>query len=64
MWIVIKGIRYNFNNIDFYYAEGSTIALISPKKDPDGRININCKTPLEANQIVEQIDTRTGAQTL
>ncbi len=64
MWIIIRGVRYNFNQIGFYYAKGSTVVLISPLKDKDERININLKTPLEANELIEQIDTRTAAQTI
>jgi len=64
MWIIIRGVRYNFNQIRFYYAVGSTVFLLSPEQDKDEKININLKTPLEANELVEQIDTRTGAQTL
>lgn len=64
MWIVIRGIRYNFNVLPFYYAEGSTVILLDPEADNDKRININCDSPLKANEIIEQIDNLTGAQTL
>ncbi len=64
MWIIIKGVRYNFSVVQFYYAEGATVVLLSPALDTDNRININCKTPLEANELIEQIDNRTGAQTI
>ncbi len=64
MWIVIRSIRYNFNQIGFYYAIGKNVILVDVELNKAKEINIICDTPLEANQIVEQIDTRTGAQTL
>ena len=64
MWIIIRGVRYNFNRIGFYYALGDTIYLLDERLDTKHTVNIKCKTSLEANELVEQIDNRTGAQTL
>ena len=64
MWIIIRGVRYNFNQIGFYYALGKKVYLVDVTLDRAEEINIICESPVEANELVEQIDTRTAAQTL
>ena len=64
MWIIIRGVRYNFNRIGFYYALGKNVFLVDVDLDRAEEINIECETPMKANELIEQIDNRTGAQTL
>ncbi len=61
MWIIIRGVRYNFNQIRFYYAVGKNVILVDVELERADEVNIICKTPLEANQLVEKIDNQTGA---
>ena len=64
MWIIIKGVRYNFNRLGFYYAVGKNVFLVDAALDRAEEINIICESPMKANELIEQIDNRTGAQTL
>jgi len=68
MWIVIKGIRYNFDTIESYNVLGTKVLLTVPSDRPetkDGRSYvIECKTILDANELVDKIDTLLGTQTL
>ena len=64
MWIIIRGVRYNFNIIGFYYALGKTVILVDVEYERAEEINIKCDSPKEANELVEKIDNQLGTLTL
>ena len=70
MWIVIRGIRYNFANIESYRVDDDKVKL-TPSVTPSQSGDINYTIGFtgkdkiaQANELVDKIDTLLGTQTL